>query len=82
MSIIHKFDAQHYTMALVYPLSIGLTAARLILDDNYHTPQLNIKTNDNVYTCGSINGHNAVIVALPQWHNGPISAAHLINPLI
>jgi nucleoside phosphorylase len=76
-----QLDAQQYTVALICPLSIELTAARLMLDGEHKTPRLNTKDDDNTYTCGSINGHNVVIASLPQWHNGPISASHLINPL-
>lgn len=81
MNSDHKPDANCYTVAVVCPLSIELTAARLMLDDEHPTPHYNTKDDDNVYTCGSINSHNVVIVALPHWHNGPISAANLINPL-
>lgn len=81
MGNAQRFDVQEYTVALICPLTIELTATRLMLDEEHRTPYYNIKEDDNTYTCGSINDHNVVIASLPQWHNGPISAAHLIDPL-
>jgi nucleoside phosphorylase len=36
---------------------------------------------DNTYTCGSVNGHNVVIVSLPLGQNGVVHTSHLVNPL-
>lgn len=76
-----QLDVQQYTVALICPLPIELTAVRLMFDMQHKTPPLKSTVDDNTYTCGSISDHNVVIANLPQWHNGPISAAHLINAL-
>ncbi|KKY16867.1 putative kinesin light chain [Phaeomoniella chlamydospora] len=81
MQTITQLKVQQYSVAIVCPLAIELSAVRLMLDARHQTPYFDTKDDDNHYTCGSMFGHNVVIVNLPQWKNGLISASHLVNPL-
>ena len=75
-----QLDARYYTIALICPLPIELTAARLMLGTEYKTPRLNILDDDNQYTCGSINGHNVFLLAYryknPVWSMQVILSIH------
>ncbi|EFY94327.2 ankyrin repeat containing protein [Metarhizium robertsii ARSEF 23] len=76
-----QLETQSYTVALICPLAIELSAIQLMLDEFHKNPPLDTRADDNQYTCGSIYGHNVVIVSLPLWQNGVVSASHLVNPL-
>ena len=57
-----------------------LVAAKLMLDRR-HPPLRLTRSDENIYTYGSINGHNVVITCLPPGLTGPISAQKLVQPL-
>lgn len=52
-----------------------------MLDKFHKNPPLDTRADNNQYTCGSIYCHNVVIVSLPLWQNGVVSASHIVNPL-
>jgi nucleoside phosphorylase len=67
-----------YTVAWIAPLEEESVAARLMLDTTHDKlPQSQVDS--NVYTLGSINGHNVVIASLPM--QGNTSAATVITQL-
>ncbi|KAL4984488.1 nucleoside phosphorylase domain-containing protein [Aspergillus falconensis] len=74
------FTHGSYTVAWISALPLELAAAKVILDEVHPTlPQP--KTDHNVYTLGSISGHNVVVVCLPTGVYGTISAAAAVSHL-
>ncbi|KAL5047504.1 hypothetical protein BDW71DRAFT_206262 [Aspergillus fruticulosus] len=75
-----SFTHGSYTVAWISALPLELAAAKVILDEVHPTlPQP--KTDRNVYTLGSISGHNVVVVCLPTGVYGTISAAAAVSHL-
>lgn len=67
-----------YIVAWIAPLEVESIAARLMLDTKHEKlPQSQV--DHNVYTLGSINGHNIVIASLPT--TGNTSAATVVTQL-
>jgi hypothetical protein len=52
-----------------------------MLDEEHDTPQYNTHYDDNVYTCGSINGHAVVIATCPQGKTGNVHSGRLTHSL-
>ncbi|KAL4737646.1 nucleoside phosphorylase domain-containing protein [Aspergillus similis] len=76
----NHLNYQSYTVALVCPLDVDLSAARYMLDEEHERlPGNNIDPNS--YILGTLSGHNVVLAALPEGSQGPnaaaIVAAHL-----
>lgn len=81
MSAAKQFTRHDYTVGWLCALPTSeLVAAKLMLDHRH--PKLNLDHFDqNIYTYGSINGHNVVITCLPPGQTGPVSAQKLVQPL-
>lgn len=69
------FDHDDYTVGWICPLVVEQGAARLMLD-KIHGDLPQDRIDHNVYTLGSINGHNIVIAGLPTMGNN--SAASVV----
>ncbi|KAL4943217.1 hypothetical protein BDV06DRAFT_211251 [Aspergillus oleicola] len=70
-----------YTVAWVCALPLELAAAKAILDELHPTlPQP--KSDHNVYTLGSVSGHNVVVACLPAGIYGTTSAASAVSHLM
>ncbi|KAL4945260.1 hypothetical protein BDV06DRAFT_45292 [Aspergillus oleicola] len=65
---------ESYTVALLCPLEVELSAARYMLDEE-HQQLLTDKHDPNTYILGSLSGHNVVLAALPEGSQGTVSAA-------
>ncbi|KAH7133998.1 nucleoside phosphorylase domain-containing protein [Dactylonectria macrodidyma] len=65
---------QEYTVGWICALPIELAAARKMLDEEHQDLERNT-TNENLYSLGSIAGHNTVIVCLPAGRIGHNPAA-------
>lgn len=65
-----------YTVGWVCVLEDDLTAAQMLLDEQDQNPNVS-DTKTNVYTLGSISGHNVVLASLPAGRVGAISASTL-----
>ncbi|EUC39981.1 hypothetical protein COCMIDRAFT_109969 [Bipolaris oryzae ATCC 44560] len=69
---------EEYTVGWVCALPIESAAAKLMLDEEYDPPLLEPgETCDDVYSTGSIAGHNVVIACLESGRTGTNSAATL-----
>ncbi|KAH7142703.1 ankyrin repeat protein [Dactylonectria estremocensis] len=66
--MLKKLSHDDYTVGWICPLEVEQIAALEMLDEEHvRLPQP--PTDRNVYTLGSIVGHNVVIAGLPQAHN-------------
>src|SRR5271170_7162718 len=63
-----------YTVALICPLEVEMSAARYMLDEE-HERLPKDKHDTNSYILGRLSGHNVVIVSLPEGSQGNVSAA-------
>lgn len=69
-----------YTVALICPLEVELSAARFMLDEEHE--RLPRKKHDiNSYILGRLSGHNVVIASLPEGSQGTVSAATVATNL-
>lgn len=75
MSAPHTFRIKDYTVGLVCALFTELAAAQDMLDERHDDTHVN-GLDTNMYTLGSISGHNVVIACLPdgQMGIGPAAA--------
>lgn len=74
MSAPHTFRIQDYTIGWVCALFTELAAAQDMLDEKHDDTHVN-NLDTNIYTLGSISGHNVVIACLPDGQMGVGSAA-------
>lgn len=74
MSAPPTFQIQDYTFGWVCALFTELAAAQDMLDERHNNTHVN-SLDTNIYTLGSISGHNVVIACLPDGHMGVGSAA-------
>lgn len=73
-SVSIKLSRNDYTVAWICALSLELTAAKAMLDVEHE--MLPVPANDrNIYSLGSVCGHNLVITCLPSGSYGITSAA-------
>jgi nucleoside phosphorylase len=63
-----------YTVALICPLEVEMSAVRYMLD-NEHAPLPLDEHDPNQYILGELSGHNVVIASLPEGSQGTNSAA-------
>ena len=70
-----------YTVAWICALSLEMAAAKVMLDET-HDPLPQQSTDHNIYTLGSIGGHNVVVVCLPSGVYGTTSASTVVSHLI
>ncbi|PYH72987.1 5'-methylthioadenosine/S-adenosylhomocysteine nucleosidase family protein [Aspergillus vadensis CBS 113365] len=78
---IRRLDNEAYTVALICPLEVELSAARYMLDEE-HGMLLGNRKDPNIYILGSLSGHNVVLAALPKGSQGTASAAAVAIHLI
>jgi nucleoside phosphorylase len=69
-----------YTVALLTPLEIELSAVRYMLDEE-HQPLPSARGDPNYYALGRLCQHNVVIASLPAGYQGTISAAVVARDL-
>ncbi|KAF4202962.1 hypothetical protein CNMCM8927_009403 [Aspergillus lentulus] len=69
-----------YTVALLTPLEIELSAVRYMLDEE-HQPLPNARGDPNYYILGRLCQHNVVIASLPAGYQGTVSAAVVARDL-
>ncbi|PGH17501.1 hypothetical protein AJ79_01101 [Helicocarpus griseus UAMH5409] len=63
-----------YTVALICPLEVEMSAARYMLDEEHE--RLPPSPGDkNQYTLGKLSGHNIALASLPVGYQGTVSAA-------
>lgn len=70
-----KLDHGHYTIGWICPLEVEQVSAVVMLDELHEELPQDL-VDHNVYTLGSINGHNVVIAGLPTTGNN--SAATVV----
>ncbi|KAL4985433.1 violaceus kinesin [Aspergillus falconensis] len=68
------FTHESYTVAWICALPLELAAAKVFLDE-VHPRLPQPKSDHNVYTLGSVSGHNVVVACLPAGVYGTTSAA-------
>jgi nucleoside phosphorylase len=68
-----RLSRNEYTIGWLCALSDELTAAMMMLDEKHQDPIMSLNET-NVYTLGSIGGHNVVITSLPAGRLGTSSA--------
>ncbi|KAL2783275.1 purine and uridine phosphorylase [Aspergillus keveii] len=82
MSPKRQLRHESYTVALICPLRVELSAARYMLDEE-HAPLPQNPHDENVYVLGSMCGHNVVIGSFPDGFMGltptAMIEAHLIR---
>ena len=68
---------EDYTVGWVCALPVELAAAKAMLDEKHKEASRDVRDDDdeNVYSMGSVAGHNVVIVCLPAGHIGNNPAA-------
>lgn len=76
-----KLNHADYTIGWICALPKEQTAAIAMLDQQ-HTDLLYPIHDDNVYTLGSIGGHNVAIACLPKGRYGPNSTATIATKMI
>lgn len=69
-----------YTVALICPLEVEMSAARYMLDEE-HQRLPKAKHDTNSYILGRLSGHNVVIASLPEGSQGTVSAATVATHL-
>ncbi|KAL4935809.1 hypothetical protein BDV06DRAFT_233938 [Aspergillus oleicola] len=75
------FTHASYTVAWICALPVELAAAKVFLDEVH--PRLTQPESDhNVYTLGSVSGHNIVVACLPAGVYGTTSATAAVSHLI
>ncbi|KAL4812736.1 violaceus kinesin [Aspergillus spinulosporus] len=75
------FTHSSYTVAWICALPLELAAAKAMLDEVH--PRLPQPTADhNVYTLGSVSGHNVVVVCLPTGVYGTTSSTAAVSHLM
>ena len=70
-----------YTIAWICALPLELAAAKVMLDE-VHPPLAQPSTDHNVYTLGSVRGHNVVVACLPGGVYGTISATAVASHMV
>ncbi|EED20926.1 ankyrin 2,3/unc44, putative [Talaromyces stipitatus ATCC 10500] len=70
-----------YTVAWVCALPVELAASQIMLDER-HGPLPQAFSDDNIYTLGSLNGHNVVIACLPSGIYGTTSATTVLVQML
>ncbi|KAL2808587.1 purine and uridine phosphorylase [Aspergillus granulosus] len=74
------FTHGSYTVAWICALPLELAATKAILDE-FHPTLPQPKSDHNVYTLGSVSGHNVVVVCLPAGIYGTTAASAAVSHL-
>ncbi|KAK7906415.1 hypothetical protein PG985_016421 [Apiospora marii] len=78
MSLLRKLRREDYHVAWIAPVSnLELLPARLMLDEKHDVPDYDTSYDDNIYTCGSMVGHNVVIASCPPGLIGNVNAGQV-----
>ncbi|KAL3472076.1 purine and uridine phosphorylase [Aspergillus californicus] len=75
------FTHASYTVAWICALPVELAAAKVFLD-KVHPRLIQPESDHNVYTLGSVSGHNIVVACLPAGVYGTTSATAAVSHLI
>ena len=70
-----------YTVGWLCALPLSEQVAAEVMLDETHQPLPQRSGDKNIYTYGSIDGHNVVIACMPPGQPGPVSAQKLVQPL-
>ncbi|PGH10399.1 hypothetical protein GX51_00157 [Blastomyces parvus] len=70
-----------YTVAWICALPLELAAAKAVLDE-FHPTLPQPKSDHNIYTLGSVSGHNVVVACLPAGVYGTTTATAAVSHLI
>ncbi|THY46858.1 WD40 repeat-like protein [Aureobasidium pullulans] len=65
-----KLTHEDYVVGWICPMRVEYTAALFMLDEEHETLGQDA-ADENIYTLGSINGHNVVLATLPKTGNSP-----------
>ncbi|THW16558.1 WD40 repeat-like protein [Aureobasidium pullulans] len=65
-----KLTHGDYVVGWICPMRVEYTAALLMLDEEHEILGQDV-ADENIYTLGSINGHNVVLATLPKTGNSP-----------
>ncbi|THX23129.1 WD40 repeat-like protein [Aureobasidium pullulans] len=65
-----KLTHEDYVVGWICPMRVEYTAALSMLDEEHETLRQDI-ADENIYTLGSINGHNVALATLPKTGNSP-----------
>ncbi|KAE8373751.1 purine and uridine phosphorylase [Aspergillus bertholletiae] len=76
-----SFTRHDYTVAWICALPLELAAAKAMLE-NEHSRLPQPQTDHNVYTLGSVSGHNVVMASLPSGVYGTISASTVVSHMV
>ncbi|KAK7998893.1 kinesin light chain 1 [Apiospora marii] len=82
MSLLRKLRREDYHVAWIAPVSnLELLPARLMLDEKHDVPDYDTSYDDNIYTCGSMVGHNVVIASCPPGLIGNVNAGQVAGSM-
>ncbi|KAF7169684.1 hypothetical protein CNMCM6106_004524 [Aspergillus hiratsukae] len=70
-----------YTVAWICALPLEMAAAKVMLDE-VHASMPQPETDHNVYTLGTVSGHNVVVACLPSGVYGTISASTVVSHMV
>ncbi|KAI0829146.1 kinesin light chain [Hypoxylon sp. FL0890] len=77
-----RLKREDYHVAWICPVAdLELLPSRLMLDEEHDTPHYDTTYDDNVYTCGSVTGHNVVLATCPPGLTGNVNAGRLAGPM-
>ncbi|KAK8137367.1 hypothetical protein PG984_005307 [Apiospora sp. TS-2023a] len=77
-----KLRREDYHVAWIAPVSnLELLPARLMLDEKHDVPEYDTSYDDNIYTCGSMVGHNVVIASCPPGLIGNVNAGQVAGSM-
>ncbi|THW10583.1 WD40 repeat-like protein [Aureobasidium pullulans] len=69
-TIKKKLTHEDYVVGWICPMRVEYTAALLMLDEEHEILGQDV-ADENIYTLGSINGHNVALATLPKTGNSP-----------
>ncbi|KAB8237201.1 violaceus kinesin [Aspergillus alliaceus] len=75
------FSYDDYMVAWICALPLEMAATKAMLDET-HVSLPQQKSDHNIYTLGSISGHNVVVVCLPSGVYGTISASAVVSHMV
>ncbi|KAB8067811.1 nucleoside phosphorylase domain-containing protein [Aspergillus leporis] len=75
------FTHSDYTVAWICALPLEMAAAKAFLDE-VHRPLHQPKSDHNVYTLGTVSGHNLVVACLPSGVYGTVSASTMVSHMV
>ncbi|KAK8029004.1 hypothetical protein PG991_006060 [Apiospora marii] len=77
-----KLQRADYHVAWIAPVpDLELLPSRLMLDEEHETPDYDTSYDDNIYTFGTMAGHNVVIATCPQGLTGNVNAGRVAGPM-